>query len=158
MLPIYISIIILSISVIILSVICIRLNKRISPPAMYVDENGFEIRIPYLAKSVSALERGSRELQRRTKSLEDHHFEDDISGLKADYTKLINYLTAKQGVSCVDCIHASVCDSSKNMCKCDKFGMDFENGKGFVFKSVGLCSKFVAKEDDAINGTAGPIE
>lgn len=158
MLPICIAIIILAISVIVLSLNCLRLDKRIHNSVKYMDEKGFEIRIPYLAKSVSSLQDSSRELHRRTKNLEDNHFEDDISGLKADYTKLINYLTAKQGVSCVDCIHASVCDSSKTMCKSDEFGVNFVNGKGLTFKTVGLCSKFVAKKDDTIYGTTGPIE
>lgn len=121
MLPIYIAIIILSICVIILSIVCLRLNKRINTPVRYVDE-------------------------------------DDISGLKADYAKLVNYLTAKQGVSCVDCIHRSVCDSNETMCKSNKFGLDFGNGTRLTIKPVGLCNKFIAEKDNAINGTAGPIE
>lgn len=41
-----------------------------------------------------------------------------------------------------------MCATQKNMCKSDSFGVDFVNGKGLVFKYVGLCSKFDAKKDD----------
>ncbi len=158
MLLINISIIMLAISVIILSLNCLRLNKRINTPVRYVDEKGFEIRIPYLAKSVSSLQEANRELHRRTQRLEDRHFDDAISGLKADYTKLIDYLAAKQGASCGDCIHKKVCDSSKTMCKSDQFGI-FTNGGGLEFRPVGLCSKFIAKKDGAVyDGITGPNE
>lgn len=147
MLPIYISIIILAVAVIILSIVCLRLNKRINTPVKYVDEQGFEIRIPYLAKAISALQFGQRELNRRIKSLEEGHYDEDIDSIKANYTNLVNYLTAKQGVNCVDCIHADVCDSSKTMCKGNNFGMAVRNGTNIVFRPNGLCSKFIAKKD-----------
>jgi len=145
MLPICIAIIILAISVIILSIVCLRLNKKINTPVKYVDGHGFEVSVPYLANAVSSLQDKTRELQRH---INDDKIKDDISGLKADYTKLVNYLATKQGVSCNDCIHKSVCDSNKTMCKSEHFGFDFKNGAGLVIKSVGLCSKFIAKKDE----------
>lgn len=149
MLSICIAIIILAISVIILSLNCLRLDKRIHKLQRRVtslEEDDYGIDISDLQRRIDGLD-----FERRFNGLED---------LKADCTKLINYLVAKQGVSCIECIHRGVCDSNKTMCKgkSEHFSINFGNDHSLTIKPVGLCSKFVPRKDDTINGTAGPIE
>lgn len=115
MLPICISIIILSISVIVLSIVCLRLNKRINTSVKYVDKEGFKIRISHLANSVSFLLDAKCKLDKRITTLEEGNFKDNIYKLQADYDKLVDYLVIKQGVSCKDCIHRDVCNSKKHV-------------------------------------------